>query len=93
MRGDMVSELRLAALYVNQVTHAIVRMDDRQSIYIYFFNTMRSTHNTFAIYRLIAFDVLGTTVLDYGTIASCHTFCGKMQLGHNLECSVHVLLF
>ena len=31
MRGDMVSELRLAALYANQVARAIVRMDDRLS--------------------------------------------------------------
>ena len=52
MRGDMVSELRLAALYANQVARAIVRMDDRLSIF--FCNAMRSTHNTFAI------DVLGT---------------------------------
>ena len=54
MRGDMVSELRLAALYANQVVHAIVRMDDRLSN---FFNAMRSTHNTFAIDQSI--DVLG----------------------------------
>ena len=45
MRGDMVSELRLAAVYANQVPRAIVRMDDRLSI----FYAMRSTHNTFAI--------------------------------------------
>ena len=31
MRGDIVSELRLAALYANQVARAIVWMDDRQS--------------------------------------------------------------
>ena len=47
MCGDMVSELRPAALYANQVERAIVRMDDRLSNY--FFNVMRSTHNTFAI--------------------------------------------
>ena len=28
MRGDMVSELRLAALYANQVACAIEQMDD-----------------------------------------------------------------
>ena len=36
MRGDMVSELRLAALYANQVARAIVWMDDRLSIYFIF---------------------------------------------------------
>ena len=55
MRGDMVSELRLAALYANQVARAIVRMDDRLSKKK--FNAMRSTYNTFAI------DVLGTADL------------------------------
>ena len=54
MRRDLVSELRLAALYANQVARAIVRMDDKPS---FFFNTMRSTHNTFAI------DVLGTPAI------------------------------
>ena len=52
MRGDMVSELGLAALYANQVARPIVRMDGRLSFF--FFNATRSTHNTFVI------DVLGT---------------------------------
>ena len=33
MPGDMVSELRLATLYTNQMAHAIVQMDDRQFFY------------------------------------------------------------
>ena len=57
MRGNMVPELRLAVLYANQVARAIMWMDDRQSNFI---NAMRSTHNTFAIERWIAIDVLGT---------------------------------
>ena len=61
MRGDIVSELRLAALYANQVAHAIVLMDDRLSNC--FFNAMRSTHNTFAIDRSI--DVLGTPAITH----------------------------
>ena len=48
MRGDMVSELGLAAMYANQVARAIVQIDDRLSKKI---NAMRSTHNTFAINR------------------------------------------
>ena len=52
MRGDMVSELRLAALYANQVARAIVRMDDRQSNF------------TVAIDWSIAIDVLDTPDLD-----------------------------
>ena len=56
MRGDMVSELRLTALYANQVARAIVRVDGRLSKI--FFNAMQSIHNTFAI------DVLGTPVLE-----------------------------
>ena len=59
MRGDMVSELRLAALYANQVARAPVRMDDRlSSFFCLFFNAMRSTHNTFVI------DVLGTPAIE-----------------------------
>ena len=34
MRGDLVSELRLAAMYANQVARAIVQMDDRLSIFL-----------------------------------------------------------
>ena len=34
MRGYMVSELRLAAQYANQVARAIVRMDDRLSNFL-----------------------------------------------------------
>ena len=56
MRGNMVSELRLAALYANQVARAIVWMDDRLSKKK--FNAMWSTHNTFAI------DVSGTPGLE-----------------------------
>ena len=56
MHSDMVSELRLAAVYTNQVARAVVRMDDRLSNF--FFNAMRSTHNIFAI------NVLGTPELD-----------------------------
>ena len=56
MCGDMVSELRLAAVYANQVARAIVQMDDRLSNI--FFNGMRSTHYPFAI------DVLGTPGLE-----------------------------
>ena len=58
MRGDMVSELRLAALYANQVARAIVRMNDRRAIVrmddrlSFFFNATRSNHNTFAIQYL-----------------------------------------
>ena len=61
MRGDMVSELRLAALYANLVARAIVEMDDRLSKN---FNAMRSTYNTFAIDRSIAIDVLGTPAIE-----------------------------
>ena len=57
-----MSELRLAAPYANQVACAIVRMDDRLST-SFFFNATRSTHNTFAIDRLNAIDVLGTPAL------------------------------
>ena len=74
MHGDMVSELRLAALYANEVARAIVRMGDRLSN---FFTAMRSTHNTFVI------DVLGTLGLEdvmllvYGiclyVLISCNT--------------------
>ena len=73
MHGDIVSELGVAALYANQVAHAIVRMDGRLSIF-FFFNAMRSTHNTFAIDRSIAIDVLGTPDLE----CSVHVllFCG-----------------
>ena len=56
MHGDMVSELRQAALYANQVASAIVWMDDRLSN---FFNAMRSTHNTFAIDWSIVINALG----------------------------------
>ena len=80
-----MSELRLVALYANQVARAIVWMDDRLSI---FFNAMRSTHNTFAIDRSITINVLGTPALHLhlwgGTgpftteilthICSCHNF-------------------
>ena len=69
MCGDMVSELRLAALYANQVARAIVWMDDRQSN---FFNAMRSTHNTFVIDRSIAIDVLGTSGLDDPNLCESH---------------------
>ena len=58
MRGEMVSELRLAALFANQVARAIVQMDDMLSKKK--FNAMRSTHNTFAINRSITIYVLGT---------------------------------
>ena len=64
MRGDMVSELRLAALYANQVARAIVPMDDRQSKKKS--NAMRSTHNTFAI------DVLGTPGLQHNFSYEIH---------------------
>ena len=78
MRSDMVSELRLAALYANQVARAIVRMDDRLSN---FFNAMQSTNNTFAIDRSIAINVLGTPDLgaSYAQIKietfNCPYFC------------------
>ena len=62
MCGDKVSELRLAALYTNHVARAIVRMDDRLSNFI---NAMRSNHNTFAIDRSIAIDVLGTPAIEH----------------------------
>ena len=68
MRGDMVSELRPAAPYVNQVARAIMRMDDRLSI---FFNAMRFTHNTFAVDRSITIDVLGTPGLGLWTLHYC----------------------
>ena len=52
-----------AALYFNQVAHAIVRMDDRL---FNFFNVMRSTNNTFTIDWSIVIDILGTPELhDY----------------------------
>ena len=72
MRGDMVSELRLAALRANQVARAIVWMDDRLSNF--FFNAMQSTHNTFAIDLSIAIDVLSTPGLDpYGILHRRHS--------------------
>ena len=49
MHGDMVSELRLAALYANQVARAI-----RMIGYLIFLNARRSTHKNFAIDRSIA---------------------------------------
>ena len=72
MRGDMVSELRLAALYANQVARAIVRMDYRLSNF--FFYAMRSTHNTFAI------DVLGTPAIATSNI-SFESTRSKQQYG------------
>ena len=62
MRSDMVSELRLATLYANQVARAIVRMDDRPSNF--FFNAMQSTHNTFAIDLSTTIDVLDIPGLE-----------------------------
>ena len=64
MRGDMVSELGLAALYANQVARAIVRMDDKVSKKKFFY-AIRSTYNTFAIDWSIAIDVLGTPELEH----------------------------
>ena len=62
MRGDMCQNSRLVALYANQVARAIVRMDERLSIFFFFFcNATRSTHNTFAI----AIDVLGTPDVEH----------------------------
>ena len=68
MHGDIGSELRLVALYAYQVAHAIVWMDDRISN---FFNAMRSTHNTFAIDRSIAIDILGTPDVGHQVVQPC----------------------
>ena len=73
MRGDVVSELRLAAMYGNQVARAIVQMDDRLSNF--FFNAMQSTHNTFAIDRSIAIDVLGIPAVGRVPVLAHHQLC------------------
>ena len=91
MRGNIVSELRLAALYANQVAHAIVRMDDRLSN---FFNAMRSTHNTFVI------DVLGTPgvvracnlcVQAINYLESLQKNCNNLWCTHKLKPSFNIL--
>ena len=64
MRGDMVSELGLAAQYANQVARAIVLMDDK--LPNFFFMPYDLPTITFAI------DVLGTPDLKNQNVQIHH---------------------